>query len=61
VRYKATYSGTINKYTVTFYDEDGTTVLKEATEYDYGTLATDIQKPDNPEKEDTIEWDYEFG
>ncbi|MBR5725663.1 MAG: choice-of-anchor J domain-containing protein, partial [Muribaculaceae bacterium] len=39
----------INQYTVTFLDEDGT-VLKEATAYDYGTLASEIVKPADPTK-----------
>ena len=40
----------IKQYTVTFVDEDGTTVLKEAALYDYGTLAADIAKPADPTK-----------
>ena len=38
------------KYTVTFVDEDGTTVLKEATAYDPQTAAADIVKPADPTK-----------
>ncbi len=51
---------TANKYTVTFVDEDGETVLKAATEYDYGTLAADISKPDDPAKAATAEKVYTF-
>ena len=58
--YTATYSTTVNKYTVTFVDENGTTVLKEATEYDYGTAANDIAKPDDPTKEATVDHVYTF-
>ena len=58
--YKATYKEIINKYTVTFVDEDGKTVLKEATEYDYGTKASDIAKPSNPTKKATAEYTYTF-
>ena len=36
--YKAVYTTKTNKYTVTFYDEDGTTKLGEST-VDYGTSA----------------------
>ena len=48
--YTATYSSTVNQYEVTFVDEDGTTVLKEATAYDYGTAVADIEKPADPTK-----------
>ena len=47
------------KYKVTFVDEDGT-VLKEATEYDYGTKAASIVKPDDPTKDPTAEHTYTF-
>ncbi len=36
------------QYNVTFVDKDETTVLKEATAYDYGTAAADIVKPADP-------------
>jgi uncharacterized protein YjdB len=58
--YTATYTSTVNKYTVTFVDEDGETVLKEATEYDYGTAAADIVKPADPTKEATAQYTYTF-
>lgn len=51
---------TVNQYNVTFVDEDGTTVLKEATAYDYGTKAADIVKPDEPSKSATAEYTYAF-
>jgi hypothetical protein len=51
---------TINKYTVTFVDEDGQTVLKAATEYDYGTAAADIEKPADPTKAATQQYTYTF-
>jgi uncharacterized repeat protein (TIGR02543 family) len=57
---KATYSSTLNKYTVTFVDEDGTTVLKAATEYEYGTAASGIAKPDDPTKAADAQYTYEF-
>jgi uncharacterized repeat protein (TIGR02543 family) len=47
VTYTATYSSTVNQYTVTFIDWNGV-VLKAATAYDYGTLAADIAKPADP-------------
>jgi hypothetical protein len=50
----------INKYTVTFVDEDGTTVLKEAAEYDYGTAANDIVKPADPTKDPDDQYTYAF-
>ena len=49
-----------NKYTVTLVDEDGTTVLKEATAYDYGTAAADIEKPADPTKAATAQYTYTF-
>ena len=60
VTYTAKFSATVNKYTVTFVDEDGTTILKEATEYEYGTKAVDIKKPDDPSKAATAEYTYTF-
>ena len=51
ITYTATYKETVRKYKVTFVDEDGTTILKEETEYDYGTAAADIVKPADPTKE----------
>ncbi|SER14198.1 repeat domain (List_Bact_rpt), partial [Lachnospiraceae bacterium NE2001] len=58
--YKATYSKTLKKYKVTFVDDDGT-VLKEATEYDFGTKAADIVRPAEPSKAETDECTYSFG
>ncbi|MGN1298965.1 MAG: InlB B-repeat-containing protein, partial [Candidatus Scatovivens sp.] len=58
--YTATYRATTRNYTVTFVDEDGTTVLKEATEYAYGTKAEEIVKPAEPTKEATAEYTYAF-
>ncbi|OHE40664.1 MAG: hypothetical protein A2Y16_06335 [Tenericutes bacterium GWF2_57_13] len=52
----ATYTATIRQYTVTFYDEDGTTVLGAST-VNYGTAAT---APATPSKTDTAQWDYTF-
>ena len=56
----ARYNSTVNKYTVTFVDEDGTTVLKAATEYEYGTPAASIAKPADPTKSATQEHTYTF-
>ena len=58
--YKAVYTAVKNKYTVTFVDEDGETVLKEAQEYEYGTSAGDIEVPANPTKEGNAEFSYTF-
>jgi hypothetical protein len=57
--YTATYSRTVNKYTVTFVDDDGT-VLKTAIEYDYGTTAANIVKPEDPTKAADAEYTYTF-
>lgn len=51
-----TANWTINKYTVTFYDEDRTTVLGTST-VDYNTAAT---APANPTKPNTPEHSYVF-
>ena len=50
----------MNQYTVTFVDEDGTTVLQAAALYDYGTAAADIVKPADPTKDPTDEKVYTF-
>ena len=54
--YKATYNRTVNKYTVTFVDEDGTTVIA-SDEYEYGATPT---PPANPSKAETGEYTYTF-
>ena len=46
----------VNKYTITFVDDDGTTILG-AYEVEYGAMPT---IPANPTKADTAEWDYTF-
>ena len=56
VTYKAGYNSTVRKYKITFVDEDGKTVLKEATEYEYGTSAADIAKPADPAKLATAQY-----
>ena len=48
----------IEKFTVTFKDEDGT-VLSE-TEYPYGTAAADIEKPADPTKASDGSYTYTF-
>ena len=58
--YTATYTETVNKYTVKFVDEDGETGLLEAAEYDYGTAAADIVKPADPTKEATAQYTFTF-
>jgi hypothetical protein len=35
--YYAKFDRTVNQYSVTFYDEDETTVLQESTLYNYGS------------------------
>ena len=54
--YTATFSSTTNSYTYTFYDEDGTTVLKTDT-INYGEV---IIAPENPTKESDNTYNYTF-
>ncbi len=58
--YYAAFTKTTNKYTVTFVDEDGTTILKDETAYDYGTKAADIVKPADPTKPEDANYTYSF-
>lgn len=60
VTYTATYTPTLRKYPVTFVDEDGTTVLKGATEYEYGTTADKIVRPASPTKPADKDYAYTF-
>lgn len=53
--FTAKYNATVNQYTYTFKDEDGT-VLKEVTA-DYGTSIT---APQTPAKEATVQYSYTF-
>ena len=56
--YTASYTPTVNKYTVTFEDEDGTEI--SSADYDYGTLANAIVVPADPTKADDAQYTYEF-
>ncbi|MBR6252959.1 MAG: BspA family leucine-rich repeat surface protein [Clostridia bacterium] len=56
--YTATYSGELNRYTVTFVDEDDTFI--SSGDYAYGTESGDIAQPRNPMKSGDAEWTYEF-
>ena len=53
--YMATYELIANKYTITFLDDDGSVIQSEELEYGYN-----VSKPDDPQKEDTDEFNYEF-
>ena len=53
--YKATFTSTLNKYLITFQNEDGSTI--EAKEYEYG--ATPVA-PADPTKEATAQYTYIF-
>jgi len=53
--YKATFTATLNKYLITFQNEDGSTI--EAKEYEYG--ATPVA-PADPTKEATAQYTYTF-
>ena len=53
--YKATYTQTVNKYTVTFYDEDGVSVL-DSREWEYGATPSCT----NPTKTASAQYTYNF-
>ena len=55
--YYAIFKSTVNSYTVTFVDEDGTTVLDQQS-VEYGKMP--VYKGETPEKEGTAEFAYEF-
>ncbi len=48
--YKATYNCTVNRHTITFVDEDGTSTIGTPTQYDYDTPAASIVRPADPTK-----------
>ncbi len=60
VTYTATYTPTLRQYSVSFVDEDGTTELKAAELYDYGTVAADIVRPTDPTKATDDQYTYKF-
>ena len=56
VTYKATYKQTVNKYTVTWVNEDGTVL--ETSEVGYGTVP--VYSGETPTKADTAQYNYVF-
>ena len=60
VYYVASFISTVNKYDITFVDENGTTVLKTTTQYDYNTPAALIEQPATPTKSETSSHTYTF-
>lgn len=61
ITFTAAYIVETKQYEVTFYDEDGKTVLLEAAPYDYGTKPGDIQTPEKtPTKKADDQYTYEF-
>ena len=54
----AVYRNTVNEYTVKFVNEDGTEI--SSAEYEYGTVASDIVVPEDPEKASTAQYTYTF-
>lgn len=55
--YIATYEETVRKYTVTFYGEDGVTVIGAPQTIEYGSRPI---APADPTKESTVRYEYEF-
>ena len=61
VSYKAVYSSATRKYTITFMDYDGTTILKTAgIEYNSAATAVEAAKPADPVRAATAEYTYAF-
>ena len=58
--YTATYSSSIRNYSITFVNEDGKSVLKDAVQYPYGTAAADIVKPADPARSADAKYSYTF-
>ncbi|MBO4788482.1 MAG: hypothetical protein J5531_06225, partial [Lachnospiraceae bacterium] len=59
--FTAAYGVEPKQYEVTFYDEDGKTVLLETATYDYGTKPEDIATPEKtPTKKADDQYTYEF-
>ena len=56
--YTATYTSTVNKYTVTFYDEDGKTVLDQQ-QVAYGVVP--VYAGETPTKAADAQYTYAFG
>jgi hypothetical protein len=56
--YTATYISTVNKYEITFVDEDWTEL--KLVKYDYWTLSWDIVKPADPIKAADAQYTYSF-
>ena len=55
--YKASYTETTNKYTVTFISDSKVIFTKD---YPYGTEASDIEVPDDPAIDPTVQYTYTF-
>ena len=60
ITYEAKFDAVVNKYSVTFVNEDGSSVLKPAKKYDYWTSRENVEKPGNPTKPSDAQYDYEF-
>ncbi|MBO4685662.1 MAG: hypothetical protein J5628_03260, partial [Lachnospiraceae bacterium] len=61
ITFTAAYIVETKQYEVTFYDEDGKTVLLETATYDYGTKPEDITTPEKtPTKKGDDQYTYEF-
>ena len=61
ITFTAAYIVETKQYEVTFYDEDGKTVLLEAALYNYGTKPGDIRTPEKtPTKKEDDQYTYEF-
>ena len=60
VAYTAQFNHTVNRYPITFFDEDGLTRLLAPVSYDYGTPGSDITRPADPTKAEDYDYVYAF-
>ena len=62
--YWASFTSTVNQYPVTFYDEDGITILpvggENSKSYPYDTPAALVERPADPTKAATDSHTYMF-
>ena len=56
--YKASFSESPRQYLISFRNDDGSLIRED--KYDYGTAASDIDRPADPTKDPTAQYSYTF-